>query len=114
MDDKMFEDLKISLKEAVAISKGEQSPARRTVLSFNKDGQPTVLSQETAVTPDVKQIREKLDLSQSEFARLIKVSVRTLQNWEQGNRQPTGPAEVLLELVSKSPKIVLDTLHSKI
>ena len=114
MDDKLFEELKTSLKEAVAISKGVQSPARRTVLCLDKAGQPTVLSQETAAGPDVKLIREKLDLSQSEFARLIKVSVRTLQNWEQGNRQPTGPAEVLLELVSKSPKIVLETLHSKI
>ncbi|MDR1921895.1 MAG: hypothetical protein LBS31_09190 [Candidatus Adiutrix sp.] len=44
---------------------------------------------------------------------MIKVSVRTLQNWEQGSRRPSGPAEVLLELASKSPQSVLETLHSK-
>ena len=113
MDEKLFKELKESLKEAVAIAKGEKEAARRTVWGFDEKGKPVVLRREAAQTPDVKVIREKLDLSQSEFANLIKVSVRTLQNWEQGSRHPTGPAEVLLELVSKSPKIVLETLHYK-
>lgn len=113
MDDKLFEELKTSLKEAVAISKGEKAPARNTVWGMDKNDRPLMLRRETAPKPDVKVIREKLELSQNEFARLIKVSVRTLQNWEQGNRQPTGPAEVLLELVGKSPQVVLEALHSK-
>jgi putative transcriptional regulator len=113
MDEKLFKELKESLKEAVVIAKGEKEAARRTVWGVDKKGKPVMLRRETAQTPDVKIIREKLDLSQSEFANLIKVSVRTLQNWEQGSRHPTGPAEVLLELVSKSPEIVLETLHYK-
>lgn len=113
MDEKLFEELKESLKEAAAISRGEKAPARRTVWGVDKKGRPVMLQQETTPKPDVKHIRENLELSQSEFAGLLKVSVRTLQNWEQGCRQPTGPAEVLLELVAKSPQMVLETLHSK-
>ena len=105
MDDRIFEELKQSLKEAVAISKGEREASRRHVLAEKeRRGQAKL---------NVKIIREGLDLSQSEFAGLLKVSVRTLQNWEQGCRRPTGPAEVLLELVSKSPQIVLESLHFK-
>ena len=113
MDEKLFKELKESLKEAAAIAKGEKEAARRTVWRLDKKGKPVMLRLETDQAPDVRMLREKLDLSQSEFANLIKVSVRTLQNWEQGNRHPTGPAEVLLELVSKSPKIILETLHHK-
>jgi putative transcriptional regulator len=40
--------------------------------------------------PDVKQIRERYELSQNEFAALLGVSVKTLQNWEQGRRSPQG------------------------
>ena len=110
MDEKLFKELKASLMEAVAVAKGEKEAARRSVWGVDENGRPVMLRRETAQTPDIKLIRQKLDLSQSEFAKLIKVSVRTLQNWEQGNRRPTGPAGVLLELVSKSPQIVLETL----
>ena len=46
-----------------------------------------------------------------DFARLIGVSVRTLQNWEQGHRQPTGPAAALLRAVKADPKAVIKALH---
>lgn len=113
MDDKMFQELKASLKEAVAIVKGKKAPARRTIWGEDDNGKPIMLRQDVSQAPDVRLIREKLDLSQNEFARLIKVSVRTLQNWEQGSRRPTGPAEVLLELVAKAPDSVLGVLHSR-
>ena len=61
--------------------------------------------------PDVKRVRERTKLPQSDFARLIGVSVRTLQNWEQGHRRPTGPAAALLRAVSANPKAVIDALH---
>jgi len=93
MDKKMFEELKESLKEAAAISKGEKEPARCTIWGMDKNGRPVLLRREVAPKPDVKAIRENIELSQSEFARLIKVSVRTLQNWEQGSRQPIGNSE---------------------
>jgi putative transcriptional regulator len=47
-------------------------------------------------------------LSQSKFAALLGISQDTLQNWEQGRREPTGPAKVLLEIASKHPRVLLE------
>jgi len=49
-------------------------------------------------------MREHTGLSQSRFARLIGVSTRTLENWEQGRRRPTGPARALLKIVGSDPE----------
>ena len=57
-------------------------------------------------------VREKLQVTQKEFAMLIGVSTRTLQNWEQGRRKPEGPANALLKVATKNPKAVLEALHS--
>jgi putative transcriptional regulator len=46
------------------------------------------------------------DLSQSEFAALLGVSVKTLQNWEQGRRSPHGAARVLLHVAEKHPDVL--------
>ena len=51
--------------------------------------------------------REKTGLSQSQFAALMGVSVRTLQGWEQGRKQPSGAARTLLAIASTNPKAVL-------
>lgn len=56
-------------------------------------------------------IGEGIDFSQSKFANLIGVNIRTLQNWEQGHRHSTGPAKVLLKLVQADPKSVVKNLH---
>lgn len=61
--------------------------------------------------PEVKKIREKTGLSQIRFATLIGVSKRTLENWEQGRRQPTGPAKALLRIVDSDPQLALRALH---
>ena len=58
--------------------------------------------------PSVAGIRGKTGLSQTEFARLIVVSVRTLQEWEQGRRTPSGPARTLLMIADKNPSVLLD------
>jgi putative transcriptional regulator len=58
--------------------------------------------------PDVRSIREKTGLSQSRFAELLGVSVRTLQDWEQGRRIPTGAARTLLMIAAKNPRLLLD------
>lgn len=54
--------------------------------------------------PDPKAVREKVGLSQSAFAALIGVSARTLQDWEQGRRKPTGPARSLLRIADRHPE----------
>ena len=56
---------------------------------------------------NVKSIREKIGLSQSAFAGLLGVSVRTLQEWEQGRRTPKGPAQALLRVADRHPEALL-------
>jgi len=58
--------------------------------------------------PDVSSIREKTGLSQSRFAALLGVSVRTLQDWEQGRRAPSGAARTLLMVADRNPRALLD------
>ena len=55
---------------------------------------------------DVKAIREKVDMSQEEFARQFGFSKRTLQQWEQGLRVPTGPARAFLTVIAREPSAV--------
>lgn len=90
----LFDDLIESVREAGRIHRGESKPSRTFVFA----------------PEDVRQIREKLHKSQSEFARMIGVSVSTLQNWEQGRRQPEGPARALLVVAAKAPDVVAKAL----
>ena len=55
-----------------------------------------------------KAIRSKLQLSQSAFAGMLGVSLRTLQDWEQGRRQPQGPAITLLRIAEQHPNVFVD------
>ena len=90
MSDELFNELVESMKEAVAISKGEIEPSRRFVY-----------------TPlNVKEIRERSHKTQSDFAKMIGVKLGTLQNWEQGRRKPNGTALTLLKVVSADPEYV--------
>jgi putative transcriptional regulator len=94
MKDTDFEMLMESVREAVQIKRGEINPARESVYT----------------EPEARTLREQLALSQSEFARLMGVSVRTLQNWEQGRRKPEGAARALLRVTAQNPKAVMDAL----
>ena len=58
--------------------------------------------------PDVAEIRAKTRLSQARFAQLLGVSVRTLQDWEQGRRSPSGAARTLLMIAARNPHAILD------
>lgn len=53
-------------------------------------------------------IRAYLQLSQAAFAGLMGVSVRTLQDWEQGRREPSGPAKTLLRIAQQHPEVFLE------
>ncbi|WLF84284.1 NadS family protein [Moraxella sp. ZY210820] len=92
MSNDFYQDLHLSLTQALAIAKGEMSPAR-------------VFTHEVEI-PDVQAIRKKTGLSQVEFANKLKISFKTLQNWEQGRRKPTGTAIVLMNLIDKDPNIL--------
>jgi putative transcriptional regulator len=58
--------------------------------------------------PSVATIRERTGLSQARFATLLGVSVRTLQEWEQGRRAPSGAARTLLRMAAKNPRALLE------
>ncbi len=58
--------------------------------------------------PDIARIREKTGLSQARFAQLLGVSVRTLQDWEQGRRAPSGAARTLLMVAARNPQALLE------
>jgi len=75
-----------------------------------KKGKLELRTHELSEPSPPKVIRLKLNMSQSVFAGLMGVSVRTLQDWEQGRREPQGPAVALLRIVEQYPE-VLGQLH---
>jgi putative transcriptional regulator len=97
MRDRLFEELKKSIEQGGKILKGKRKPSRE----FNFDN------------PDPKKIREKLGLSQNKFAKMLGISISTLQNWEQGRREPDGPAKVLLNVAARYPDAVLNTVYNQ-
>lgn len=58
--------------------------------------------------PDPRTIRARMGLSQEDFSHVLGISVRTLQNWEQGRREPTGPAVRLLQIAAVHPDVLLE------
>jgi putative transcriptional regulator len=96
MRDKLFEELKASIKQGGKILKGKNKPSRE----FDFEN------------PDPKEIRAKLGLSQNKFATLLGISTSTLQNWEQGRRKPDGPAKILLNVAARYPEAVLNTVFN--
>jgi len=75
-----------------------------------KKGKLALRTQELSAPSPPKVIRLKLHMSQSAFAGLMGVSVRTLQDWEQGRREPQGPAVALLRIAEQHPE-VFNQLH---
>src|SRR5258708_34702190 len=91
MKSKMFEDLLERVREGGAILRGQRKASRRFEVGSS----------------GIRAIRERTSLSQSEFASLIGVSVKTLQNWEQDRRRPTGPAATLLRIIAYDPRLAV-------
>jgi putative transcriptional regulator len=91
-----FDKLVKSVKQAGKIKRGKMKAARK--FEFRP--------------ADVKAIRHGLAKSQSEFALMIGVSVSTLQNWEQGRREPEGPARALLKVAAEDPDAVAKALST--
>ncbi|MEO7240047.1 MAG: helix-turn-helix domain-containing protein [Sphingomicrobium sp.] len=92
-----FDSVTKGLNEAIAFARGEVTGAR--------------VHHITVPSVDVAEIRARTGLSQSAFARSIGVAKGTLLNWEQGRRQPTGPAQVLLAMIARQPSLVAQLLR---
>ena len=73
-----------------------------------KKGKIKLRTTRLSAPSEPKAIRSKLELSQSAFARMLGVSLRTLQDWEQGRRQPQGPAIALLRIAEQHPNVFVD------
>ena len=91
-----FNALLKSLDEARAIRAGKRKPSR--IITFN--------------SVEVKAIRKRFHVSQTQFAHLIGVSAATLRNWEQGRTYPEGAARALLKIAAHRPDAVLEALRS--
>ena len=94
MDNSLFSDLVESMTEMGEIVRGERAPSREFTVDSVR----------------VKEIRRATGLSQAKFAGMIQVEIGTLRNWEQGRRNPTGPAKALLRAIERDPKHVLKAL----
>ena len=55
---------------------------------------------------DIKKVRKNMGVTQVSFAALMNISVRTVQDWEQGRRQPEGPAQSLLAIAARRPDVM--------
>ncbi|CAI8958327.1 putative transcriptional regulator [Pseudomonas soli] len=94
MEKNLFDRLVESMTQMDEIDRGERQPSRE----FHVDA------------VQVKKIRQATGLSQATFAKRIDVAVGTLRNWEQGRREPEGPARALLRAINNDPEHVLAAL----
>lgn len=94
MKEETFNELMESVRQMGEITRGERAPSRE----FYVDA------------AGVKEVRAATGLSQAKFAKLIDVPVTTLQNWEQGRREPTGPAKALVRALRNDPVGVMRAL----
>ncbi|MCA9980853.1 MAG: helix-turn-helix domain-containing protein [Anaerolineales bacterium] len=70
-----------------------------------KQGKIALKTRQLSEPSPPKNIREQLELSQAAFAGLMGVSLRTIQDWEQGRREPSGPAKALLRIAEQHPEV---------
>jgi putative transcriptional regulator len=93
MRKELFDQWLKSVKQTVVAERTEMKSSRVAVVNKKNE---------------VARVRARLGLSQSRFAALLGISADTLKHWEEGRRQPTGPARVLLKVAARHPRIVLE------
>lgn len=96
MNQDVFAELIESVREGGRIRRGQQAAARENVIE----------------DVDVAALRESLGYSQVDFAILLRMSVDTIQNYEQGRRKPKGAARALLKIVREIPDEAIRALHA--
>ncbi len=92
---KAFKNIMAGLEDALAFAEGDTSRVKAHKIEV----------------VDVKAVRKKTGLSQPKFAAVFKIPVGTLRGWEQGRRQPEGPAIALLQIIDKEPETAIRALH---
>lgn len=94
---KTFDSIKQGLKEAIAHKK-------------SNGAKPTGIALYKPQAVDVSGLRQRLSLTQEQFAARFGFSVATLRHWERGDRSPSGASLVLLNVIDRNPKAVLEAL----
>jgi putative transcriptional regulator len=89
-----------SVRQAIAWASGEDVPVKVTLVPVQR-----------APNVDVRSVRQKLGLSQSQFAARFGFTAATVRNWEQGRTQPEGTARILLAVIAHHPEAVEDALR---
>lgn len=128
MNDELFNDLLNSAEEASAIAEGRASVDTvsiykgKVLVEIRRNDEVLWSFREAAerlqkripaeclplVQPSPRHIRDSLNQTQAGFADLLGVSVETVRGWEQGKRQPRGPARTLLQVAASNPMAVLE------
>jgi putative transcriptional regulator len=93
---KAFESIKQGLTEAIGHARGTK---RAGVLEYRPEA------------VDVKEVRQRVGMTQEQFAARFGFSVATLRHWERGDRSPAGPALVLLNVIARDHKAVMKALQ---
>lgn len=111
-EDSFGELLIQSLAEARAASRGEAEAARR--VRRRMTARATVVQPPRAYGADtIQEIRERMGLSQTVFARVLNASSDTVNAWEQGKRHPDGMALTLLEVAERHPGVLMERVREK-
>jgi len=119
MEKKLFTELLQSVREMKAVRRGELAPSRvwevkrgpgGKIVRRQLDPEAHRRARRAEWENSLAKTRARLGLSQSKFAGLLGISVKTLHNWEQGRRKPTGAARVLLRVASLHPEAVLEAV----
>lgn len=92
MNDELFNELVESIRDVGAYLRGEPVDVRVTFVG----------------EPDPRAIRERLGVTQERFAAMLGIDMKTLEDWEHGRREPTGPAMRLLQIADRHPEIMLE------
>lgn len=98
---KIGDELILGMENAVAHARGQKRAARETIV-------PVSIPKRV----DVGRIRRRLGLTQEVFALRFGFSVQNIRNWEQGVRQPEGPARAYLTVIDRKPDAVQEALHA--
>ena len=117
MNKERFQELCKAIKQAKAVHQGNAAPTRVWEVTQNKNGEIVRRKLEPAKYVErlqkerektIAATRKALGLSQSKFADLLGISIKTLHNWEQGRRKPTGAARILLRVAALHPEVILE------
>ncbi len=102
VSDELFAEIEESFQQALGHARGQRADLRTTRIAV-----PPAAKQMSA--NEIASLRERLNYSQSIFARMLNVSVKSVQAWEQGLREPSNEALKLLAIAEKHPEVLADS-----